>query len=204
MEQIVNKIFIVHYKPLENRKKYLDKYLIDNNIKNYEYRTLFQRETLTEETREKYFKLNDLNNAQICITIEHIEIYKKIIELGIDGWYLIIEDDAHFCHDFIKKINDYLKIVPEDAEYLDIGDYNHSWIDIKEKWNKFPFTRTNLGYLIKKSTCEKIIKTIIPFTKAIDHELNKQFVLHNLNVYHVDNPLILNGNYGSSYTKRGK
>ena len=75
----IEKIFIIHYKPLLERKQYLINYFINNNITNYEFRDLYQRENLSKEIKEKYFKLDNLNLPQICITIEHIETYREII-----------------------------------------------------------------------------------------------------------------------------
>ena len=42
----IEKIFIIHYKKLENRKKYLIDYFKKNNIVKYEFRDLYQRENL--------------------------------------------------------------------------------------------------------------------------------------------------------------
>ena len=139
----IEKIFIIHYKPLLERKQYLINYFINNNITNYEFRDLYQRENLSKEIKDKYFKLDNLNPAQICITIEHIETYRQIINdnKNTNKWYLILEDDAIFCDNFIDKINEYLKVIPDDAEYLDICDYFQ--IDSNNMWVLKDFTRTN-------------------------------------------------------------
>lgn len=200
----VDGIFIIHYKPLKNRIEFIENYFIKNNITNYyEVRDIYQRENLTDELRHKYCKEpHRMNPAQICITIEHIETYKEIIKRDKDGWYLILEDDATFCPNFVNIINDYLKDVPEDAEYLDISDYNIRGYNPNPvgKWTKLPTTRTNIGYLVKKKTCEKLLQTIIPFDIEIDHHLNRQIKIHDLNVYHIDEPIIIIGSYGSSYS----
>ena len=75
----VSKIYIIHYNKLVNRKNYLLDFFSKNNIKNFEFRELYQRENLTSEISNRYFKLNNLNSAQICITIEHIETYREIV-----------------------------------------------------------------------------------------------------------------------------
>lgn len=200
----IEKIYIVHYKPLEDRKNYLTKYFRDHNITNYEFRDLYQRENLTKEQIQTYFRNTkcNLNAAQICITIEHVEIYKKIIEANKDGWYLILEDDAVFCDNFADRLNEYLREMPIDTDYLDISDFliRHYNPNPIGKWTKIPTTRTNTAYLINKKTCEKLLPTIIPFHDAIDHELNDQIKMHNLNVYHVDHPLVYIGNYKMSYS----
>ena len=202
LSKVIQKIYIIHYKPLTERKEYLETYFKNNNIKNYEFRSLYQRENLTEDIKRKYFKLDNLNNAQICITIEHIETYREIdnISNNDNDWYLILEDDAIFNNNFLENINIYLNNIPEDAEYLDINDYMK--INSQNLWEKVQTTRTNCSYLIKCSLCEKLLQTIIPFEKAIDHELNKQFLIHNVNSYWSNIPLISHGSisyYNSSY-----
>lgn len=195
-------IYIIHYKPLINRRKYIENYFNSNQITNYEFRDHYQRENLTKELAE-FYCTKPLTPPYICITIEHIETYKEIIKQNFDGWVLILEDDAIFCDNFINRINEYLDYVPADADYLDISDYLIRFYipNPQGKWTKLPHTRTNIGYLIKRQTCEKILQTIIPFNEGIDHELNKQIKLHNLNVYHIDEPLILIGHhYGSSHS----
>ncbi len=200
---LINKIYIIHYNKLVDRKKYIIDYFNNNNILNYEFRNLYQRENLTNDLRDNYFKLNNLTDAQICITIEHIETYKEIVNNGsYDKWYLILEDDAIFCENFLVLFNEYMSNIPLDAEYLDICDYFK--IDSENMWERKYTTRTNCSYLINKRACEKILNTIIPFEKAIDHELNKQMDIHNIKTYWSNISLIKHGssyNYSSSYTQ---
>jgi GR25 family glycosyltransferase involved in LPS biosynthesis len=198
---LVDKIYIIHYKPLTERKKKLEDKFKSLGIENYEFRTLYQREDLTDEIKEQYFKLHNLAPAQICITIEHIETYREIINNNFQNWCLILEDDADLCHDFVDKLNHYLKNIPADADYLDINDY--SKCHTVNLWEKYDKTRTTCSYLIKKSTCEKLMNTIIPFEKAIDHEMNRQIKIHNLNNYWSREALVHHGSFdrtvGSSY-----
>jgi hypothetical protein len=65
-------------------------------------------------------------------------------------------------------------------------------------WVRNYSTRTNCAYLINKKTCSKLLQTIIPFEKAIDHELNKQFELHDIKTYWSNVSLVHHGS-GSNY-----
>ncbi len=211
MENIVKKIFVVHYKPLTDRKEYIDEFFKENNITNYEFRDHYQREDFTKELEDTYYRLSPsyykLNASQICITIEHIEIYREIVKEGNnDVWYLIIEDDAIFCNGFIDLLGEYMKNVPKNAEYLDICDYSQVYTN--EYWVRENRTRTACAYLIKKSTCEKMLTTIVPFSMEIDWALMTEFKIHNINVYWSGKPLIhhgssedFNGNYIKSYVR---
>jgi GR25 family glycosyltransferase involved in LPS biosynthesis len=200
----IDMVYVIHYTPLVERKEYLLNFFNSNNITNYEFRSIYQREYLTEELYKKSFKLHYTENmkpAVVCITLEHIEIYKDIIQNDFDNWCLVLEDDSVFNNDFIEKINFFMEYVPTDAEYLDINDfmfdYNNfdytSEVDVSKLWEPKKGTRTTGSYLIKKNTCSKLIKTIIPFEYPIDHELNKQIGIHNINTYHSIFPLVLHG-----------
>lgn len=194
----IGKIFVIHYDKLVERKKYIKSFFNENFITNYEFRNLWQRDSLTDVIKNSYFKLNNLNNAQICVTIEHIETYRNILENCADEnkWFLILEDDAIFCDNFVNNLNFYMNCVPEDAEYLDINDY--SKLNSESLWSPQNATRTTCSYLIKKQTCKKILSTIVPFNHAIDHELNTQFRIHNIKNYWSNNSLIHHGS-GSTY-----
>jgi hypothetical protein len=196
----ISKIYVIHYNKLVERKNYLINFFNENNIQNYEFRELYQRESLTNEISNKYFKLDNLNSAQICITIEHIETYREIVNNSInDGdWFLILEDDAIFNNNFVELLNKYIENVPQDADYLDISDY--FTIDSQDMWVRKDFTRSNCAYLINKKTCSILLQTIIPFEKAIDHELNKQFQIHGIKAYWSNVSLIHHGS-GGSYNK---
>jgi GR25 family glycosyltransferase involved in LPS biosynthesis len=197
----IEKVFIIHYNKLTDRKNNIVNYFSGNNIKNYEFRNFFQREDLTDKLKNQYFKLNNLNSSQICITIEHIETYREIAKNGNnEAWYLILEDDAIFCNDFVPSLNEYMNNIPNDAEYLDINDY--VVINSNNMWESRNSTRTTCSYIIKKKTCEKVLNTIIPFEYAIDHEMNKQIRIHDIKTYWSNRSLVnhgSNGTYSSSY-----
>ena len=71
-------IFIVHYKPCVDRKQYLTAYFNACGFTKYTFVDDYQREDFTMELRNAYFNPNvRLPAAVYCITISHIEIYKK-------------------------------------------------------------------------------------------------------------------------------
>jgi glycosyl transferase family 25 len=143
------------------------------------------------------------DDRQICVTIAHIALYKKIVEQNIDIC-LILEDDAILCPGFRNGLTRYLRELPSDFDmaFLNAGCGLH--IDrhkIKPDtiWYKHPFSRTCCSYIITKRCCEKILETIIPFYFPIDFELNVQIRMHNLNVYWAEPPIVSDGSE-SKYT----
>jgi len=197
------KIFIVHYKPLINRKMYIINEFKKYNFTNYEFCEDYDRDTTAKETMDLYFKLNNLNPAQICITISHIEIYKKIINENID-LCLILEDDAILCENFFSILDDYIHILPSDFEigFINNGCNMHaSNITANKIWYDAIYSRTCCAYIITNICCKKLLQTIVPFNYAIDHELNEQIKKHNLKTYWAEPTIVSDGSsiYGSSY-----
>ena len=52
LTSLIEHIFIIHYTPLIERKNRIVSYFNENNIRNYEFRNLYQRENLTEELKD--------------------------------------------------------------------------------------------------------------------------------------------------------
>ncbi len=200
----VNKIFIVHYEPLFQRKINLTRQLEENIIKNYEFITDYDRNKVDDETIKKYYTLNKINKTQICITISHVEIYKRIIEEDLD-FCLILEDDAILCNNFQTIFNNYLEQIPEDVEiaFINGGCNIHIPNPSPDKiWYPGPSTRTCCAYLITKKTCERLVEKMIPFHNVIDFELNDQIKNLNLKCYWCEPTIVQDGSetmYGVSY-----
>lgn len=203
---MIDHIFIVHYTPLVERKQHLTKRFHEMNITNYTFYEEYNRNTTSQETMDEYFKLKNLNPAQICITIAHLEIYKQIIKSGYTNC-LILEDDALLHEDFGNKLELYMKHLPHDYNLAFINDgcnLHASNIVPDTLWYRANSTRTCCAYIINKHTCELLLKKSIPFTKAIDWELNIQIIANNLIVYWAEPTLVHDGSgsvYGNSYVQ---
>jgi GR25 family glycosyltransferase involved in LPS biosynthesis len=196
----IDKIYIVHYKPLVERKQFLINQFKINNIENYEFCEDYSRDNTSWDTMNQYFKGNNLTPAQICITIAHIEIYKRIINEG-HKMCLILEDDAILCNNFSQIFNNYIEKLPDDIDlaFLNDGCGLHAPnITNDIIWYLTKYSRTCCSYLITNIACQKLIDTIIPFKLAIDHELNRQIDLHNLKVYWCEPTIITDGS-GTKY-----
>jgi len=205
---MVDHIFVVHYSPLVERKEYLTKKFNELNITNYTFYEEYNRNTTSQETMDSYFKLKNLNPAQICITIAHLEIYKKIMSEGYSTC-LILEDDARLCDDFKNKLESYMTSLPKDFNlaFINDGCGLHATNIVPDKiWYNKNISRTCCAYIINKKTCELLVKTAIPFTFAIDAEINKQVIDNNLIIYWCEPTIVSDGSVGvykPSYTQYG-
>lgn len=122
----LTKIYIIHYTPLKDRKKFMDKQLEKYGIE-AEYILEKDREVLTEEEL-KIFDLKraangtyPLNMAECSVALKHIETYRKIIAEGVEH-ALILEDDAFIlCDDFEEKLTEYYYQLPDDWDMFFVG-----------------------------------------------------------------------------------
>lgn len=193
----IDKIFIIHYKELVERKTYLLNSLNKLGIKNYEFIENSYKDTITTETLDKYCKNNKLSLTEKCIAIAHIDIYRKIIEDKLQ-FCLILEDDAILDNDFVNRLNLYLETCPIDIEIACINNgcnlhINNGLIENNKYWYKTFYTRTCCSYLITNGCCQKLLNSIIPFDNAIDHELNKQIKNNDINMYWLEPTLVVDG-----------
>jgi hypothetical protein len=201
---MVEHIYIVHYTPLTERKEYLLAKFTGANITNFTFYEKYNRNETSKETMEQYFKLHNLNPAQICITIAHIEIYREILEKGYKRC-LILEDDALLCDNFFERLNEYNSQLPEDFDLGLINDgcgFHASDIQPSQIWYPVPTSRTCCAYIISSTCCATLLPSIIPFTMAIDHELNIQIKKLNLKSFWAEPTIVNDGSgskYGSSY-----
>ena len=202
----VNKIYVTHYSPLEDRRKRLSPFLEDihSNVE-------WQEEELTKENLQEYYVCDEkiwnerissiyplarhpfrpLKRAEISIAFKHIRIFEKIIEDDFeDGKYVIFEDDIVPVLNFTKIFNEALSNSPKDWDVIFFGSGcdMHIAADPSEKRvkayrKKHPASRCADSYIISKGAVKKIIKTFKPFTSAYDFELACHMYLHDLKVY---------------------
>jgi hypothetical protein len=212
----IDKIFVIHYKPLVERKKYLDEVLPLLEIP-YEYSTRFDRESpeihdikfidLSESNREKRNVYYEQYIARISegVTrdswranlLEHYHIFKDFVANDDLQNILIFEDDVIFNADLKDALNLYCQLLPEDYDTLFIGSgcglkLPFETSDIIAKHPKF-HSKCGDSYIVSKKAAKKIVEHCLPLYCNWDWELNYQQSMHQMNVYWVVNPLVKQG-----------
>ena len=202
----VNKIYVTHYSPLEERKRRLSPFLesIHSDVE-------WQEEEVTLDNVQEYYACDEkiwnerissiyplnkhpfrhLKRAEISIAFKHIRIFEKIIEDDFeDGKYVIFEDDIIPIPDFERVFNEALSNSPEDWDVIFFGSgcnmhavAEPSGNKVKAYHKEHPASRCADSYIISKEAVKKIMKTFKPFTSAYDFELACHMHLHNLKVY---------------------
>jgi len=84
------KILVIHYDKLIKRKKHILLQLSKYNLE-CEFVSNYGKDTLTNEERKRFKKLND---SEISLSLHHIECYKRITEQQEYDYAIILEDDV--------------------------------------------------------------------------------------------------------------
>lgn len=202
---LIDKIYVVHYSPLKDRKEFMLKQFALFNITNYEFVEGISRHKIKDSIGYYYYSetKEKLTNAEIAITISHIDIYRDILKNNYKSC-LIFEDDAVLCDKFDEHFKQYMECIPSDYDMAFInsgGDLHYKSIISDKIWYKTDITRTCCAYIITKRACEIVLDNIIPFTKAIDFALTYVIRDKSLNVYWCEPTIVADGShmYGSSH-----
>jgi GR25 family glycosyltransferase involved in LPS biosynthesis len=199
----VEKIYVAHYTPLIERKKFLSEQLSkhsmvvqwveeepkDNNLKSkYDFSNSWDEKLSELKLKEKHEK-RILKKSEISLAYKHIKIYEDIVKNNIKT-ALILEDDVVLDNEFIKKFNLSFHMTPRDWDFIFIGSGCNLRVDQNKIKNgvvaylkEHPASKCTDSYVIKGLAAEKILNTILPFTFAIDFELNYQMFKHDMKVY---------------------
>ena len=198
------KVFVIHYKKLENRKRDIIQQLQQLHITNYEFIEHYDRDTLTKEDRQNFEE--GYKSCQIAITLSHLYAYKKISDKY--DCALIVEDDAIFHPNFIELFNDYMKQLPSDFDAFFIGHGCNLHIEnheLKPKCNvyKKQETRCTDSYVVSKKCATNIINYVnnIPYkiNSPVDFWLNTVFKDLDLNIYWAEPHLLVQGTIIGKY-----
>jgi hypothetical protein len=211
------KIFIVHYKPLKDRKEYIDSFLSKTNLP-FEYSTEVTRDNINYSYfSTEYSDIQRKNERTttpvtpgdytptkpiMANTLEHLVIYKKIIKEDLD-FGLVLEDDAVFVDNFESRIEEIINNLPDvwDTIFATNGCENRP--DIK---NSDDFVEQGLfyeslekkswtggAYFIKNDTAKNFLDNIKPIVYPPDFEITYLQNLLDSKVYWLGDPIVYEG-----------
>ena len=206
---MLDKIYILHHKPLIERKEYLSERLKDENIE-------FQwvENWLPDEVSDKYDKLIEGYEKFIDVQIIHpygeYRNFSKKLSIGdlslilkhewcfkdqIDNNYqniLILEDDVNIPQNFKKYIDnnmkDFLKLNEENNVEVLVMGISHGMTTKYYKSGKYihfgpnQLTRCTHAIAYNINGTKKILPKMTPRNLPIDFKLNEVFTIEKINV----------------------
>ena len=184
--------YLIHYDKLKERKKFMKSQLEAQKMK-VDWFIQKESEPYSENEISKYYKYdkNDwirkvkkgerniiprpLGIHEICLTVNHFKIMKKIAE-NKEDYALVLEDDVILTKDFLKKLSHIQKLLKKkswDMVFLDwcgvIPPAVKNPVLVGREKDRDPWGTG--AYLIKKTAAKKIMKNFKRFTLVIDEEL---------------------------------
>jgi GR25 family glycosyltransferase involved in LPS biosynthesis len=128
LNSFFDKIYVITCDSLHNRHVYIKDHFYKNNIQ-FEFFVSVNQELLSVDiisSTEKSLLLSHLN----CVINAKLNNYKRI---------LICEDDVNFVDDIQRKFNIFVKNIPVDWNFLQLG--NQLWA---EKWLRRKYISDNI------------------------------------------------------------
>lgn len=223
MEKI-NKIYVIHYEKLKERKKYLENRLNELNLtKKTEW--IIQKENfrINKKLMKKIYK-NDLNIAknklnnfgnhepreltfgELALSINHLKVWNKIVKSNSE-FSLVLEDDVILEDDFNGKLKKIEFILNKNQDII-YTDYGYHSVDQKNNINKYKFEklnnncyslRTTGSYVISKSYSKVLSSKMFPITTPIDLELRLFEIKNNAQIFWLNGYLTYQGSIYKVY-----
>lgn len=120
------KIFVCHWSKLQERKQFILDQFEKQNITNFEFVEMYDKDELTEEQCRK-FNMQYYKKNMISLTLKHFYIYHEIAAKYDQA--LIFEDDVMLSSNFMETLGKYMEQLPADYDMLSIGDGCRMHID---------------------------------------------------------------------------
>ena len=197
------KVFVLHYTPLVERKKFQLEQLSRHGI-DAEFIESYDKEVLTQDDKNRFQHCTNL--PAMSLLLKHAEAFKEVY-LKYD-FALILEDDAVLSNNFMETLQKYMSCLPTDWDVLFVGcgdnmhvpsRFLHPNINLYLKSNDYPgSTRGTDAYIINKKCAIKIMNRInTPGYKicndAADWWLNNEFRESKSRVYWAEPTIVVQG-----------
>jgi|7_EtaG_2_1085326.scaffolds.fasta_scaffold00068_43 GR25 family glycosyltransferase involved in LPS biosynthesis len=218
----VDKIIVLHYEPLVNRKTLLKAFLKQYNIEAtwitkepsktdlkrfYKYSSdNWNKKTRPEEIGEfGTLPPRKLGKSELSLLYKHYIALKRIVREKYETT-LLLEDDVLFTEDFVNIFNSHLKNTPADWDYIFPGSGCQLRVPkaLLEKdkiayLKSHPATKCTDSMIIKLNAAKKMLSTFNEWDLPADWEFNYQLKEHDMKVYWWEPPVIAQGSQTGIY-----
>jgi GR25 family glycosyltransferase involved in LPS biosynthesis len=174
-----DKIYIIHYDKLVERKEHIDKEILKHNFTNVEWILNKNQEDLTDSELSLF--INTLSKGSKSLTMKHIETFTRIVKEDLD-YALVFEDDVLLDNNFVNKYQLIKEqFLESDFEICFIG--SGCGMKVKkireniEIYDSKHQTRCTDSYIIKKSLCKKLLDIYYEYPA---YSVNIDFKVHKM------------------------
>lgn len=182
---MIDKIFICHHKPLLERKSYLQKFFLDNNI-DVEWVENF----LPEEIEYEYKRVvGSINDSEISIYLKQQYCFEQQVKNNFKH-ILILEDDVDLPNNFEDYLNKCMKEFIDHEPKLDammLGsccgiETKNASPDKMVYYEDGQMTRCAHAMVFNLEASKKVVKNLNIINYPIDHKLNWIIKKENLKI----------------------
>lgn len=193
------KIFICHWKKLEERKKNILEVLEEEELFDYEFVTDFDTDEWDiDSIKFEYPNIFDKNPcgrrlkySEISLCLKHIKIIKNIFK-NYD-YALVLEDDAILCDNFKEEFEKSFSQLPDDWDLSWVGTCCnlHAPSIGEDRVYKMKGSRCTHAYIISKKCAGLILEELKYCNDGADFYYNYLIEKFNLNNYWFEPPLAI-------------
>lgn len=203
------RIFVVHYKKMTERKKYLSAFFHSEGL-DITWIVDGQREDLTEDEIQKYYAFDpskyvrNLSLGEIGCAIGHYKGIKQVVEENIN-YAVFFEDDVIFEKDFKESFNNKFRDFDEDFDLISLGDCCNIGIYGEHVGDGFyriepPRGRCGYAHILSNKACHRLLESL-PFFYPIDWHIGA-FVCNiepKFKTFWIHPPLVSEGSKSGNY-----
>jgi GR25 family glycosyltransferase involved in LPS biosynthesis len=219
MKLNIEKIFIIHYKKLTERKTFIEDQISKSglNVSDIEWITNYDKdEWILDDIKKEYPQMFDSSGihckliksqlilSDVSMDLKHLHVMKEIVKRNIKD-ALIFEDDCFIGDDFIENFNRYKSQLPPDWHLFFVGgDYQTSenivpWKNVYER-KGFHSSRGTFCYSISNSGANLMLPLFKNINDPPDWYFNYVIDTLNVNNFWAEPPLIRH-NYSFESTR---
>jgi len=186
-------IYIINYEPLVDRRKYLQRRIVELGLNKYtkwiiqkpniydeKIKVIYKENPFELEKRSKYVygpkEFSRLSPGELNLTMNHVTIYKELVKKKQNA--LIFEDDVILGDDFLERLVICLENLPEnfDVAYTDAGIH----IRFPKTLNSLKYylysgflTRATGSYFVSYEGAKKYLRY---FSPVLFNDLNMRYL----------------------------
>ena len=183
-------IIVINLERAPDRREQLEKQFNKLNISDYTFYPAFD----SINVKNAFFKLpimkgvgigRNLSSTELSIIISHISALKYVKIMKFDN-VIILEDDVVICEDWKERIDNLLKNLPIDWEYVYLAGHS-DYVKIPMYENptiiKAPKMVGAFSYMVNQEGAEKLIKYCGEFMTTYDDMITHKIEAGKLNAY---------------------
>jgi glycosyl transferase family 25 len=197
------KIFITHYSKLIERKEHILKQFDKENITEFEFVEKYDKDEITEE-EASLFPPNHKKDI-MSLSLKHYFIYQEVLDKY--DYALVFEDDVILDDNFMEKLNNYIKELPEDYDMLFIGNgcglhVNSDLLIPDIHIYKNGGSRCTDSYVVSKKGCKKLLEykdSRRSNDQGIDWWINYASRDMGLNIYWCEPTIVCQGSQNGTF-----